>query len=251
MNDDLGKIREVFKEEVRELLTDLETSLLELENMPDNKESIGRIFRAMHTIKGASSMFGYDTITRITHEAESIFDMVRKGKIKVTKELIDLTLPIIDHIMGSIKKTGSDESADEAKTEIILSAFKKFSAKPGQANSSAHTGPIVQTDHCLSESTGRKITYRICFRPARNIFLKGINPVIPLNELCRMGRCSIVARTDIIPELDIIDPEAFYIYWDIILTATKNLQAVTELFTLFKDDYGLTIVSPVVRERRK
>ena len=45
--------RQAFKEEAYELLTELETSLLEWEERPDDGELVGRIFRAMHTIKGS------------------------------------------------------------------------------------------------------------------------------------------------------------------------------------------------------
>ena len=44
--------KEVFKEEAHELLTELETVLLELETTPDDEDLLGRAFRAMHTIKG-------------------------------------------------------------------------------------------------------------------------------------------------------------------------------------------------------
>lgn len=48
--------KEIYKEEAYELLAELESSLLELEETPDNKELIGRVFRAMHTIKGSGAM---------------------------------------------------------------------------------------------------------------------------------------------------------------------------------------------------
>ena len=51
--------KETYKEEARELLSELEVSLLELEENPEDKELVGRIFRAMHTIKGSGAMFGF------------------------------------------------------------------------------------------------------------------------------------------------------------------------------------------------
>ena len=82
----IDKHKETFKEEAHELLGELETSLLELEESPDNTELVGRVFRAMHTIKGSGSMFGFDDIAKFTHEIETVFDLVRNGKIPVTKE---------------------------------------------------------------------------------------------------------------------------------------------------------------------
>ena len=71
--------KEVFKEEAHELLTELETVLLELETTPDDEDLLGRAFRAMHTIKGSGAMFGFDDVAEFTHEIETVFDKVRDG----------------------------------------------------------------------------------------------------------------------------------------------------------------------------
>lgn len=89
----------VFFEEARELLADLEEALLELENAPEDKELIGRIFRAMHTIKGSGAMFGFEAVAAFTHEIETFYDKVREGQIKVTPELINITLVAKDQIL--------------------------------------------------------------------------------------------------------------------------------------------------------
>lgn len=51
-----------YREEAGELLAELETSLLDLEETPDDNDLINRVFRAMHTIKGSGAMFGFDEI---------------------------------------------------------------------------------------------------------------------------------------------------------------------------------------------
>ena len=67
----IDKHKEAFREEAYELLTVLEGALLELEESPENMELIGSIFRALHTIKGSGSMFGFDRIAAFTHEVET------------------------------------------------------------------------------------------------------------------------------------------------------------------------------------
>ena len=71
MNNPLDIHKQAFREEAQELLTELEHSLLEWEEQPDDMELVGRIFRAMHTIKGSGAMFGFDDIARFTHEVET------------------------------------------------------------------------------------------------------------------------------------------------------------------------------------
>ena len=95
--------REAYREEAHELLGELEISLLALEEFPGDAELIGRVFRALHTIKGSGAMFGFDDIAAFTHEVETVFDLVRNEKMAVTKALIDLTLAAGDRIRATAR----------------------------------------------------------------------------------------------------------------------------------------------------
>ena len=96
---------EIFKEEAAELLEELEEALLELEETPDDLKIVGRVFRAMHTIKGSGAMFGFDDIADFTHHVETALDKVREGLIPASKELIDLILVSRDHISNLLDAT--------------------------------------------------------------------------------------------------------------------------------------------------
>jgi two-component system chemotaxis sensor kinase CheA len=79
-----------FAQESEELLLDMEEGLLALEVAPDDAETINRVFRAMHTIKGSSGLFGFNDIVSFTHEAESVLDRVRQGERDIDVELISI-----------------------------------------------------------------------------------------------------------------------------------------------------------------
>lgn len=85
-----------FIEEARELLAELESGLVELEEHPDDGELIGRIFRALHTLKGSAGMFGLETLSGFVHRFESVFEMVRNDELSVSRELVDLGLKAAD-----------------------------------------------------------------------------------------------------------------------------------------------------------
>ncbi|HVN72461.1 MAG TPA: Hpt domain-containing protein, partial [Desulfomonilia bacterium] len=76
--------KNLYREEAYELLATLEGALLELEERPEDMDVVGRVFRAMHTIKGSGSMFGFDDIAAFTHKIETVYDIVREGKLKVS-----------------------------------------------------------------------------------------------------------------------------------------------------------------------
>ena len=226
--------RQAFKEEAYELLAELETSLLELEERPDDVDLIGRVFRAMHTIKGSGSMFGFDDIASFTHEVETVFDMVRNGKLQVTKRLVNLTLAARDQIKAMLDQ--ADEGgggALQGSAEIIeglreLAGFCASAATPVQkpAEKAAHRD---------------KVTYRIRFVPSRDIFASGSNPLALLNELRELGACNVVAQTSEFPSLEEINPEACYVYWDVILTTDQGENAIRDVFIFVEDDCELKI----------
>lgn len=232
--------RDTYREEAYELLAELETSLLELEDNPDDTELVGRIFRAMHTIKGSGSMFGFDDIALFTHEVETIFDMVRNGLLEVSKELINLTLSSRDHIKLLLDEP---ESVDEQKGAEIINSLKQLSK-----SMAVHTNPDdslavtgCKDDPLPSELQPNTATYRIRFRPAANIFLMGTDPVLLINELEVLGDCNFVAQTDKVPLIVDIDPESCYIYWDIILTTDQGINAIKDVFIFVEDESELLI----------
>ncbi|MEJ2700009.1 MAG: Hpt domain-containing protein [Desulfuromonadales bacterium] len=81
-----------YREEAFEILGELETSLLELEKSPRDQNVVDRVFRALHTLKGSGAMVGFETVADLAHEVETLFDLVRKGRVVVNGELISLTL---------------------------------------------------------------------------------------------------------------------------------------------------------------
>ena len=77
----------LFLEEAHELFQDLEAALLALEKTPEDRELINRIFRALHTIKGAGGMFGFAELTHFVHRQEDCFDRITLGA-EVVKLLV-------------------------------------------------------------------------------------------------------------------------------------------------------------------
>ena len=84
-----AETRALFQEEVAENLAELDGALLELEKNPRDHDLIDRIFRAVHTLKGACDMFGLGQVVALAHDLESLFDHVRGGWRRVSKELLD------------------------------------------------------------------------------------------------------------------------------------------------------------------
>lgn len=107
------KFWDKFIDEANELLDRLEKDILELESNPTNKELIESAFRVMHTLKGASAMFGFEHISEFTHHYENIFQSVREGKLHINTEINSLALASIDHI----RKLINDEKLENVELQ--------------------------------------------------------------------------------------------------------------------------------------
>lgn len=227
---------EAFKEEAHELLAELETSLLELEERPSDTEVIGRVFRAMHTIKGSGAMFGFDAVSEFTHGVETAFDKVREGGIRVTPELISLTLRARDKILDLLDNGGDGQDGD---TQHIKREFQRLCCCGADHQEVTMAAEVAKS--ALKAKEGGSRTYRISFKPAAELFTTGTNPLLLLAELREMGECTVVAHMDRIPMLDEYVPEGCYTFWDVILTTGQDEDAIRDVFIFVEDLCEITI----------
>lgn len=122
----IDKFKQAFQEEAREILMELESALLELNDRQGDAELVGRAFRALHTIKGSGAMFGFDEIASFTHHIENAFDQVRNGRLNATTDLISLSLAAVDQIKAMLDRASGQGSADPVTAAQILAKLHKL-----------------------------------------------------------------------------------------------------------------------------
>ena len=233
---------EEFCSEAEELLAGVEDAVLDMEENPGDPEAVNRLFRSMHTIKGSGAMFGFDAISEFTHHVETVLDNVRNGAVPVTKTLIDLILMSRDRITAMLAEaTGNGPPADPEQGEEIIAALKRLlGGDDTESTDDAVPNDAVQ-DELAPDEPQTEVVYRIRFSPALDIFSTGMDPAILLYDLADMGPCSIVAQTDKVSDLENLSPESCYLYWDIILTTDKGINAVKDVFIFVEDNCEIVI----------
>jgi two-component system chemotaxis sensor kinase CheA len=237
MND---KFVDAFKEEARELLGDLEDSLLEMEENPEDLGIVGRVFRTMHTIKGSGAMFGFDDIASFTHNVETVYDLVRNGELPVSQELVSLSLSARDRILAMLEAAESGVAVDKGANEQVISGFRKLVPSCSADPKAGHL-ESAGSDSGRESLPGVEVTYRIRFRPDPAIFCSGGRPLGLLRELQELGLCTIVGHTSEIQPLDQLEPEKCYFYWDIVLTTAQGEDAIRDVFIFVADDCDVSI----------
>jgi len=228
-----------FREEAQDLLTDLEATLLELEKHPADGELIQRAFRALHTIKGSGAMFGFDEVSRFAHELETAFDQVREGQLRPSPELIGVTLLARDQIKTMLEESEGPSPADAARRAELL---KKLGSLLGQQDASG-AGPSASSAAAITGSADRSglQRWRIHFKPAPEILLKGTNPLLLFRELRAMGELEVTADSSGVPEFSRMNPEHCYLAWELALETNAGLEAIRDVFLFVEDDCELRI----------
>jgi len=229
---------QAFKSEAYELLADLETKLLELEERPEDQEVINSIFRALHTIKGSGGMFGFDDISHFTHHIENAYDAIRSGKMSVSTDIIDATLHSVDQIRTMLVADPGDSSY-MAKNNAIVQKIQSLMSGTIAAEPASEKQTVVvpaETVNVTVDAQKEKKAFRIRFKPQCEIFLTGNNPMRILDELRELGPCKVFAYGDDIPLLADINPEHSYTLWDIILTTSEPIDTIKDVFIFVESD---------------
>ena len=85
MSIDKSQFYQIFFEETAEHLSEMERLLVNLDLNAPHPEELNAIFRASHSIKGASSTFGFQDLSEVAHILESALDRIRSGTLVLTK----------------------------------------------------------------------------------------------------------------------------------------------------------------------
>jgi two-component system chemotaxis sensor kinase CheA len=230
------QFKQSFREEAREILVELEAALLELNENRGNIELVGRVFRALHTIKGSGAMFGFEDLATFTHNLENAFDEVRNGRLDVGSELVDLTLSALDQIRAMLEEGAAGApAADPAVCTEILALVRHLTGKPESRQTEKKTAAPPEP------ASGRMREWHIHFAPGPDMMRCGANPLLLLRELRELGGLSVKASMAAIPPLAELDPERCYVSWEMVLATAAERDAIRDVFIFVEDSCELTI----------
>lgn len=119
MNEfDMSQYLSLFLDEAEEQLQQLDEAIVLLEQEPNNRELLNKIFRIAHTLKGSSASMGFEKMATLTHRMESVLDSLRQGKLAVTPAIADLLLACLDKL-----KELKDELSRGQEGEVDIQAL--------------------------------------------------------------------------------------------------------------------------------
>jgi two-component system chemotaxis sensor kinase CheA len=229
--DIMEQMRATFRAEAWDVLTELDSALLALEASPGDSALVHRIFRAVHTLKGSGATAGFAHLSRFAHKVEETFDLARAGRLTVTPDLIDCGLKACDVIRQIVDEQPEGEAVPgEAE---VTAAFTRL--LPAPANSPAE--PVAAS----KPGSEVRAAFEIVFKPNREVFYCGADPVTLLDDLRDLGQTHIAAHADTVPVLASLQAEQCYLWWEILIVAHCDEAAIRDVFVFVEDQCELRI----------
>ena len=129
---DVNQYLEIFLDETKEHLENLNAQILKLEQEPEDVDTINEIFRAAHSLKGMAGTMGYKRMQALTHDMENVFSEIRNGTMKVNSNLIDTLFQCLDALEeynNNIQETADEGTNDNQQLIAQLNEFLKSAGK--------------------------------------------------------------------------------------------------------------------------
>ncbi len=246
----MDEIFSVFAQEAREQLTAMEDGLLQMEQGNQDADTLNAIFRAAHTIKGASGVVEIHHVEKFTHILENLLDKLRNGEMALSSEIITALLKGCDHIgdlldrvdQGRMDEDPALKQSGEATAEILrafTSGVLSDGGGSGMVEASVGTVERAGGDTAISDC------WHISIRFGRDVLRMGMEPLAFLRYLLNLGEIvHLTTLCDAMPHADEIDPECCYLGFEITLRSHASKEQIENVFAFCRDECDLYILPP-------
>ncbi len=146
---DTSQYLDIFLDESKEHLQNLSDQIMELEQNPENMDTINEIFRAAHSLKGMAGTMGYKRMQTLTHDMENVFSEVRNGTFKVQPGMIDIlfkSLDALEEYVNNIQQTTEEGTNDN---QDLIDALNSILKNNGEVNCLEHTCLLNINSHTV------------------------------------------------------------------------------------------------------
>lgn len=260
---DVGQYLEIFIDETREHLQSLNTQILELEQNPENMDTINEVFRAAHSLKGMAGTMGYKRMQNLTHDMENVFSEVRNEHIKVNASMIDCLFQCLDALeeyLANIQENGDEGTNDN---EILIKDLNAMlTGNTGKAQNVKKEAEVATVDNSNKEKwkdivlgESENLVLAEAAKQGKNII--GLTVYVQETCILKAARAFLVFKAledlgEIIvsnPSAQDIEDEKFEYEFNIIMVADCDAQkaiGAASYVSEIKEVCGSLMIPPVV-----
>ena len=242
---DVSQYLEIFLDEAKEHLENLNTQILKLEQEPEDTDTINEIFRAAHSLKGMAGTMGYKRMQTLTHDMENVFSEIRNGTLKVSANMIDTLFQCLDALeeyTNNIQESADEGTNDNQPLIEMLNSFLKGSNAPAKeekkedpAAAEAEKKAAADGEEKWKEivlTDDQKHVFRTAKEQGKNTY--GMTVYIQENCLLKAARAFLVykaveERAEIIvcnPSAQDIEDEKFDLDFSLIVVTDNSLDEI-------------------------
>ncbi|MBU2551988.1 MAG: chemotaxis protein CheA [Proteobacteria bacterium] len=135
------------------MIDDVEPRLIELEQYSSetgevDEETVNLIFRLFHSIKGSAGFLGLETIVDVTHNAETLLDLFRSGRSKLSARHTDVlcrTCDMVLALLDQVETTGGDSGMESQAGEVTRNLVEMI-AREEKGGEASERGAVRAAD---------------------------------------------------------------------------------------------------------
>lgn len=242
----MEEMKATYIQEANELLENLESSLLSLEDNPNDKSNIEQVFRVMHTLKGNSSMFGLAKIAEFVHDLETIYDKIRQGEMQLTREILNTTLASFDHLNLIIIDSELEDPTNKENHDQLIYQIHQFIQKKSPSPVTTENSDVQltnSTEQLHAELDHVDKTYHVYFEPKLEFLLDGSNPLLLVAEIAQLGKSLIIPHFKKLGSIDDFQPTNCVTYWDIFVESSCSKASIDDVFVFAESNAVVEITT--------
>ncbi|HEY3426924.1 MAG TPA: chemotaxis protein CheA [Negativicutes bacterium] len=257
---DLNQYMGMFLEESREHLQTLNRCLLDLENDPGNLSVLDEIFRSAHTIKGMSATMGFTAIAELTHEMESILDLLRKNVLKVNPDIIDTVFKCVDTLEQLVESvaSNSDKTIDVkplltklnslAKGEVVEAVSVKPKVVPEENSSNYSSIKLTQLEINIVKAARNQgmQAYEVQVQLREGCLLKSARTYMVMSALDELGE---VIRSN--PAVEELEKENFEYSFQVIVVTGADPEKIQQVIVSISEIDNAVVLPCSIPEAEK
>lgn len=244
--DGMESIKETFYLECEELLAELESGLILLNDGNGDDDTVAAVFRAVHSIKGGAGAFGLNDLVDFAHKFENTLDDVREDRLEATPEVLSVLLQSSDMLNDLVVAARDYIEHDTARAKELITELKALSVSDADGAAEAFENfyfePVTLDFDMDTASDGPTVdTYTITFKPHSALCENGSSVTRLLRNLSDLGEMSAICETKELPDFLALDPDESYLSWTITLLTESPESEIDNVFEFVIDYCDLEV----------
>lgn len=247
---DVSQYLQVFIEESKDNLQTLNENLLNLENNPNDTETLNAIFRVAHTLKGMAGTMGFVKMQKLTHTIENVLSEIRAGNIMLQPNMVDILFQSLDALENYVEEiTETSEEGDKEYTQLmaaLTSIINPTEEKPSEpsAPSTYETNPdaieLPEAQEVVKNNAlmmGLRV-FQITIELSESCVLKSARSYIVFNELEHLGEI-----IHCVPSTQEIEEEKFDRTFTVVIVTHELQEKIQETILNISEIESVTTIA--------